>query len=49
MRNVALALVVVTGPGGDPTAITSVLTYALVMLVAGGALAVVSARVRPRP
>lgn len=47
VRNVALALVVVTGVGGEPAAITSVLTYALVMLVGGGAIAV-SSRVRGR-
>lgn len=48
VRNVALALVVVTGLGGDPAAIMSVLGYALVMLVTGGVLAV-SARVRGLP
>jgi BASS family bile acid:Na+ symporter len=39
VRNVALSLVVVTGLGGAPDAIMSVLTYALVMLVGGGVLA----------
>ena len=42
VRNVALTLVVVTGVGGGPDAIVSVLAYALVMLVAGGLLALVS-------
>jgi BASS family bile acid:Na+ symporter len=40
VRNVALALVVVTGLGGATDAIMSVLTYALVMLVGGGAIVV---------
>lgn len=39
VRNVALSLVVVTGLGGAPEALTSVLTYALVMLVGGVAFA----------
>ncbi|MBA3502583.1 MAG: hypothetical protein H0T65_19635, partial [Deltaproteobacteria bacterium] len=43
VRNVALTLVVVTGLGATD-AIMSVLTYALVMLVGGGVLAVLARR-----
>lgn len=42
VRNVALTLVVVTGLGAAPDAIMAVLTYALVMLVAGGLISAAS-------
>lgn len=48
VRNVALTLVVVTGLGGETDAIMSVLTYALVMLVGGGLLALRGANVVQR-
>jgi BASS family bile acid:Na+ symporter len=44
VRNVALTLVVVTGLGGATDAMMSVLTYALVMLVGGGGLAMLARR-----
>ena len=44
VRNVALSLVVVTGLGGASAALMSVLTYALVMLVGGGLLALLARR-----
>jgi hypothetical protein len=46
VRNVALSLVVVTGLGAATAATMSVLTYALVMLIVGGAIAT---RTRPLP
>ena len=45
VRNVALSLVVVTALGGATEAIMSVLTYALVMLVAGGLLALTPVKI----